>query len=65
MKIPKLTVTLFTVDKCASTQKLLYADTPEEPIAGPILACIITQCVLLKAGCATLNRKVCNIKFLR
>jgi len=24
-----------------------------------------TKCVLLKAGCATLKRKVCNIKFLR
>ena len=24
-----------------------------------------TKCVLLKTGCATLKRKVCNIKFLR
>jgi len=24
-----------------------------------------TKCVLLKAGCTTLKKKVCNIKFLR
>ena len=31
-------------------------------VSEPILACIITQCVFLKAGCATLKRKMCNIK---